>query len=184
MDGMSCHKFGPIHQAVCPSHLNHFTLGWGSKLSTVSVLKHMLQSSEREIYTNLLYCNLFPCMLLRVISVSSSSGSSTACLPILPCSAQADRHESQLLWLRGRSVSLSLCNIFAIPTLLSHLPPTQATADSVYNAITKILYCCFIIASLNISSCTTSTAASTSQCSQLLVRFTSFCHESQCCTVQ
>lgn len=38
LDDMSCHKFGPIHQAICPSHLNHFTLGWGSKLSTVSVL--------------------------------------------------------------------------------------------------------------------------------------------------
>lgn len=38
VDGMSCHKLGTVHQAISPSNLNHFTLWWGSKLSTVSAL--------------------------------------------------------------------------------------------------------------------------------------------------
>lgn len=47
VDGMSCHKFGPIHQAVCPSHLNHLTLRWGSKLSTVSTLTDKIHIAEQ-----------------------------------------------------------------------------------------------------------------------------------------
>lgn len=48
LNDMSCHKLGPVHQAVRPSHLDHLTLRRWSKLSAVSVLTGKKQTKFKE----------------------------------------------------------------------------------------------------------------------------------------
>lgn len=57
---------------------------------------------KREIYTNVLCCNLSPCMLL------SQSAALLAAAPCLSASLLTGRKDPELLWLQGRSVSLPL----------------------------------------------------------------------------
>lgn len=47
---MSCHKLGPVHQAVRPSHLNHLPLRRWSELSAVSVLTGKKQTKFKETW--------------------------------------------------------------------------------------------------------------------------------------
>lgn len=50
LNDVSCHKLGPVHQAVRPSHLNHLTLRRWSKLGAVSVLTGKKQTKFKETW--------------------------------------------------------------------------------------------------------------------------------------
>ena len=93
-------KWKTNSQLITPWHKKRTLTAQGQTRQSSTVQQRVIQCEftsswgKREIDTNLLYCNLFPCMLLRVTSVFW--------------------RENELLWLRGRSVSLLLWNFLAI----------------------------------------------------------------------